>query len=246
VKDDELLALLKDAARRDPERGRAEAWERLASGSASADEKARLEAAAEAWGETGAADAVAPLGAAARERIVARAIGAARPNVVPMRRRRTIAVVAAFAVAAAVGLAIMLPRGSDALPAYELAMSGGVSAARGDAANADDVLVVRAGTRLDIVLRPARDVTQPIEVLAALSCADRATAVSLPAEISATGSIRVSADAPSLFGDAIGACTLVLAVAPKGAIRNDAESIVAAGANPRARVFRRSIRVEGR
>lgn len=149
-------------------------WERLAAGTASTDDRAALEAMV-AGGEVpeGAMDAFAPLSAEARDRFAAAALDALKPAaqatpapVIDLAARRRQRVrwlgVGATALAAAAALVLVLkppdgpgPVPGPHMPAYEVVFSGGDRILRSE----DGVAVLRAGSRFELVLRPATAVS---------------------------------------------------------------------------------------
>ena len=260
MKDEELLSQLRKAAARDPERARAPEWERLAAGAATDDERLAIEAAARAWEDEEAARDLLPIGDEARERIVERVLEArgesvergerkSEPaNVVPLRRKRAIAVVAALAVAASAALAIGLgSRSGDALPAYALAVGGGVANDRGDEPrHPDATLRLGPDSQLDLVLRPERDAVGKIAIAAAIVQASKAEAWDPPHAISSTGAVRIHGDASAIVPGGNGPRDLVIAVGREGALPRDPDAISHLAGGDRVRVFRVHVVVEGR
>ena len=260
MKDDELLSHLRKAAARDPERARAPEWERLAAGAATDEERLAIEAAARAWDDEDAARELAPIADEARERIVERVLGARgerrerderkieRSNVVPLRRNRAIAIVAALAVAASAALAIGLrSRTGEALPTYALAVGGGIASDRGDEPrHPDATLRLGPDSQLDLVLRPERDASGTVAIAAAIVRGSKADAWDPPRAISPTGAVRIHGDASALVPGENGPRDLVIAVGREGALPRDPDAIAHLAGGDRVRVFRVHVVVEGR
>jgi hypothetical protein len=261
VNDDDLLARLRKAASHDAERARAPEWERVADGTATDEERRALEKIARAWDDEDALRDLAPIAPSARDAMVDRVLGAAAAeratqsqtaraagNVVPLRRTRVVAIAAALAVAAAALVAVNFGRGrDDALPAYALAVGGGIADDRaGDPAHPDAVLRVGRDSRLDIVLRPERDTRDNIAIAAAIVRGSTAEAWNPPRTISPTGAVRISGDASSLVPGGNGPLDLVITVGREGALPTSAQAIAQQASDSRVRVFRVHLLVEGR
>ncbi len=167
-------------------------WDRLAAGTLTSEEEAKLRA--EAEGSAEGAEALAafqPLGPEAESRIVAQiraqraaerpaqpAIAAPRPvvaapspsnrpnNVLPFRRRAAVWGGGLGLAAAAVLIAVLgLPRGSAPLPTYEVRLSGGDKNDRGSTGTeATAVPTFSPGARFELVLRPAEAVKGDVAV----------------------------------------------------------------------------------
>ena len=135
--EDRLLSELADLARQEEaEKARLdERWDRLAAGTLTVEEEAELRALAESSPEARAAwEAFRPLGPAFQTRVVDRIAaelpGARKARVLPFPAARIGGWLTAAAAAAAI-LAVLL-RPSAPLPGYEISVTGGSSAMRGE------------------------------------------------------------------------------------------------------------------
>lgn len=112
------------------------------------------------------------------------------------KTRRHLAAVAGLALAAAIAL-FVIDRGGDdarraeltALPAYELAVVGGVTEQRGDPATE---LVLAAGSHITATLRPATRVEGPVDARAVLVRDGESRPVPLSVESTPEGALRMT------------------------------------------------------
>jgi hypothetical protein len=154
--EDRLLSELADLARAE-EAERAsldERWDRLAAGTLTAEEEAELRSLAESSPEAGDAwEAFRPLGPRFQARIVDRIAaelpGPRKARVLPFPAARIGGWLTAAAAAAAI-LAVLL-RPSAPLPGYEISVTGGASAIRGERIQEPDFA---PGDAVEVRLRP--------------------------------------------------------------------------------------------
>jgi hypothetical protein len=181
--DERLLARLGEALRDRQRREGTDAIEaRLAAGHATEDQ-----------------EVFAPIPERARAAMADRALEALAPPRRPQRIARRMFVAAALPLAAA---AAWLLWPAPSLPVYELALAAGDDTARGAAGNvppAEGVVTVSSGSRIDLVLRPARPVDGTVRAQLYLA-GDPPIALELPAEVSASGAVRWSGTAQQLLG----------------------------------------------
>jgi hypothetical protein len=243
--DDELAKALGSAARRDPDRDRAERWERYAAGELDADARAALAAQADADGDVDAIDALRPLDAAIVAKVEARIAGRARGRVVSLEARRAFTVAAALLTfAAAFGTFVARPRArGDALPSYALEVEGGDVASRGSAGPAATSRVVTPASSIEIVLRPAARVSGDVDVVGAIEVAGGVRAWSPPWTVASSGAVRIAGAASTLIPGVDGDVTLVVAVGRPAALPRDAASIAALASAADRTVVRVSLRV---
>ncbi|HEY2512474.1 MAG TPA: hypothetical protein VGI39_16520 [Polyangiaceae bacterium] len=212
--DDWLDALGRAARRQKQEKGEDEArWERLAEGKLSADEDAELRRLAAEDPEVAAKyEAYRPLGDDVKERIAAR-IGEALPApeakvaVLPRRSRAGVAFVAALAMAA--GALVWMHRTADpgamaslddALPSYEMTVSGDRTTRAAGDAPAEAIVELHADSQVNLVLRPAKAIAGDIGVRGFLVQGGTAKAWAPPVQISKDGAVRISGAAGDIFG----------------------------------------------
>lgn len=156
TEEDRLLSELADLAREEEaERSRLdERWDRLAAGTLTAAEEAELRALAESSPEARDAwEAFQPLGpgfqARVADRIAAELPGPRKARVLPFPTARIGGWLTAAAAAAAI-LAVLL-RPAAPLPGYEISVTGGASAVRGEQIEEPDLA---PGDALQVRLRP--------------------------------------------------------------------------------------------
>jgi hypothetical protein len=119
---------------------------------------------------------------------------------------------------------------------------------RGAAPGADDVIDVHPETRFELVARPERPMAAPVAGRAALVHDGRARVWSVPVEASAEGAVRVTGNAGASFPGP-GEYDVVMAIAPAGALPDDAHLLaVAEGARAPGdvRVVRAHVRFTSR
>lgn len=242
-----LLGALRALEREEAGDALAEArWERVAAGTATAEDLAEIER--EGADDGLAQELLAPLGAAAEERyaraieaeigaqrgappvvgaptispdapaispeapttpasaIVAPAVVSPAP-VIPLARRRgarVAAVCAALAMAAALLLVLRSSPPGQALPAYELSLTGGEAFERGEPS--PERLRIARGSRVVLALRPSTPAAGPLEARAFVVQGGKATPLELSVRVSPDGALRLSgsvgAEAPLVPGDA--------------------------------------------
>jgi len=180
-----------------------------------------------------------PLDAAADERIAAailerepRAQARGNAQVIPIRRTRIVAGLA-FAAAAAIALFFLWPRdrGSE-LPLYAFELSGNVAAVRADGPKVvEQKATLHRDATLQIVLRPASPVKEPVKAAAVLVREGKAWAWSPPLQISAEGAVRIVGPVKTLLPDTDAPWEILVAIGPT--VPTD---VLAAAANPPAGV----------
>jgi tetratricopeptide (TPR) repeat protein len=198
-----------------PKRERVEAlWEELAHGELSSEEQGFLKALAEADPELAEhAAAYAPINDESIERIAE----AAQKSLWRHRaRKRNLwwgSAAGALAVAAAV-LLMVRPRAEDALPAYSLRLSQGLTMERG-AAQAVAVPSFDAHSELDIIALPATRVSAPVSARAFL--VRGAEIIAIPAQFSLepSGALRFRGKAQDVLRAGPGRFELAIAIARK-------------------------------
>lgn len=203
--DDDLLSRL-GAVARELENEREPGLDRLVTGTATDDE--RRELARRAADDPALRDdmkRLEPVGEAVRQHIVERA----RFELSASSKRSRARWLVPASLAAAAAAALLLARGPAhaPLPDYALTVAGGIDEVRGD--DARERLVVGPDTPVDLLLRPARDVTGPV-ALRAFFRDDPARMLALSPDISAQGSLRVHGRAHELLGTNRGERELVL------------------------------------
>ncbi|HVJ94898.1 MAG TPA: hypothetical protein VM580_34185 [Labilithrix sp.] len=131
-------------------------------------------------------------------------------------RSRAPLVVGALALAAAV--ALWVGTRNEGLPPYQLSVQGGTSDWRGPALETPDRLDVRADGSLELLLRPERPVTRPIQARA-FATRDGVER-ELPVDMSSQGVARVKGRVDVLFGpDAgVGPWTIAIVVGDAGRV----------------------------
>jgi hypothetical protein len=261
VKDHELASALRRAAARDPDGDRPVRWERLASGKADDVERTALTDLARADGDADALAALAPLDDAFFARVEARldaqAAGRTDARVAPatgvlVRRRwaRRFAAIPPLALAAGVTLfAMRALRAGPELPAYALLVEGGEKTTRGAASPATeraDRPSFARDSEVHVALRPARDVTGPLTVAAAIVDSGRAHAWVPAVRVSPSGVVEIDGEASALLGSAPGDREIVLVVASRPSLPTDADAIAAMTEAPDVRVLRAHVTIVDR
>ncbi|HSP78024.1 MAG TPA: hypothetical protein VLQ93_05820, partial [Myxococcaceae bacterium] len=211
-------------------------WESLAEGELSDAEREELErlareepAAAEAY------EAFRPLEAEIRERIVARVeqelasatAGSPSAQVVPLVRPRRTRVLLPMlsALAAAVALFVVASPGDvPPVPAYALSLSG-EQTVRSEVPG-PEVARLGPGSRLELILRPEREVEGAVEVRAFLLRPGEARRWTPPMEHSPEGAVRIHGPVEELLPIPPGEWTLALAVGRPGTLPEEPEAIV--------------------
>ncbi len=248
MKDDELLAELKKATARDPERARSPRWERLAKGDADADERRALDEIARADGDDDAVAALAPPSDEYRARVLDAVMRAKTPdNVRRFPMGSVVAVVAGLAMAAAVALYVGRPRSvGDDLPAYALTVGGSELDVRG--APAPSAAPARLGpdARLRLVVRPERQVAGPLEVHLFIARDGNVTPWSAPYDLSSAGVVQISGPATMLIEGPNGPREIVVAVGRPGSVPATAAELARAPSSAKYVVFRAAVEIIGR
>lgn len=193
--------------------------ERLVEGTLTDEELRELEA--DAARDPALSEALAlfsPLSAEARARIADRVIEARAPapersNVVPMRRKTPVMIAAVMALAAALLLAIFLPRQSENFPTYALELTGGERVLR--SGQEAEQLVIGPGTKLEAVLRPEHSVTGGVDTRLVIELGGRIRTVDVKPEVSGDGAVRWVVRGAELAHEA-GEGWLVFAVSAPG------------------------------
>ncbi len=228
-------------------------WEAVAAGTATPDQRAALERAAELSGFDRAElrALFEPLGADSKARLLelarAELAGTSRshPNqeakAAPRGGRPRLlrfAGTALGAVALAASVALFVGRAhvgggrSGSIPAYELTITGGDAELRGDPPELGTLTV---GSRLVLTLRPASRVEGPLEARAYLVQDRRAYPLRLDATITAEGAVRLSGHLDELPG-APGPAELAVSVGRPGVPHDPLGA-----ASPDTRNFRRPV-----
>lgn len=113
-----------------------------------------------------------------------------------LARRRILPFVGA-GLALAAALALYVTTRENELPSYELAVQGSTREWRGDETAPQSKIQVRADGMIEILARPARPLTFPIEARAVAT--HDATTKTLPVDVSSQGVARVSGNVRELF-----------------------------------------------
>lgn len=221
--DDALLEALGEIARAEGD-GLDARWDALAAGSLSAEDEAALKALAATAPDGDAIwAAFAPRDAALDDAITASVLGqAARParppapvvsiTEAPSARRRWAWAGAAIALAA--GLLVFVLRSPPALPPYSLENHAGEQVVRGEQ-NAKEV-VYGAGSQLDLILRPAADLTTAVAIRVFHARGDTISALPVEPTRSDSGAFRLRGAVDELLPKTVGAQTLIFIIgAPK-------------------------------
>ncbi len=185
-------------------------WDRLSAGTLTPEEDAALQALAEASEEARRAyEAFRPLDADFRARVVS-AVEAQRANgaavekppgklLLFVRRHAQVGslLAAAASLAAVFGLLLLRGPGAElpALPEYDLHLEGGVRTMRSEPPTGDenDSLFL-PGNRFELVLRPRTAVSGPVTVRLFLERDGELHLWEVPAEVSASGAVRVAGE----------------------------------------------------
>jgi hypothetical protein len=218
--DDELLKALAELdVTRDPR------WEGLTAGTLSETDQAELGALAQASAEGRAAfEAFRPLEDDAREQAVDRIAAAIARR---KRSRRIQAWAVGVGSLAAVLLLLLVVRPSHRpLPAYEITMGGAEQTSRDAARPSDGVLRFGPHARPEITLRPARDVEGPVAIRCFLAQDGQVRAWDPPAQIDATGAVRIEGDRERIFeGVPPGLWEVLILVGRAGDLPADARAV---------------------
>jgi len=147
------------------------------------------------------------------------------------KRGRTAAIVAvAIAIAAALVLWIARPADVGAsLPQYTLTeLRGGTTGMRSDPGAVDRVVEVSPADRIELVATPATSVAGPVVVhLIAQASNGAARMARVPAEVSASGAVRLEGSLADWLVLEPGRWRLVLAIAPADRAPTSAEAALA-------------------
>ena len=218
--EDELLKrIIEDArARRHVHR-----WDALAAGQLPDEELADLEMQAR-WAPdlATALEAYRPLESGARASIVDRLHAqVTHPGPVRVRRaprwRRGWLLAPACAAAAAVLVVVLWRAAPGDLPPYSLTVRGGVERVRG-ATEAASVPRFLPGSTLDITLRPKSAVRGQVAVRVYVEQGGAVRTLAIPAQISATGAVRLRARVGESLRLPAGVHTLIVAVGRPGTL----------------------------
>lgn len=120
----------------------------------------------------------------------------------------------AFALAAALLLYVGFGRRPAALPDYEAELTGTDAPDRSAPSHGIDV---SPGARIVLVARPKTAVADAVEGRAYAACGGPLRRLDTKVDVASSGAARLEGRPEAFFGDARERCTLVLAVAPKGA-----------------------------
>ncbi len=247
-RDESLMALAGEAARRERDAEPDPRWDALAYGEL---DDAEREALREAAGEDfDALEALFTGGDAAAQEAQVDAlldrIEAPAPSAaVPLRRSRWRLVggaAAAVMLAAAAWLIFVPPRPSVSAPVYELEVSGGQRDVRGTETE-DGPRRLGPTARLTLSLVPEVAADPSITAVAFARGAGGARPLALAFERSETGSFRWAGGASEL-GLPPGDWTLVLLVGPEDALPHDADALAEAEARDGVRALQVDVRVE--
>jgi hypothetical protein len=243
--DDDLLRRLAELARKEEDEQRRERrWEALAAGELSAEETEQLRReAGDSATAKAKHDAFSPLGPDFRARVVAairqehegdaepqapappprvRDIGDRRPAAPPRRRGALRWAAAGLAAAALLAIALW-PHGQPPLPGYAARLTGGVETMRAPGEPEDPVAtdgeptVFAPGNAFELVLTPAEPVTGRLTVATFVTPAGGVPRpLTLPAELSEHGAVRLAGRVGSDVDLPAGASELLVAVGRPG------------------------------
>jgi len=227
MKDEELMDALGEVAR---DRDFDLRWEKLAAGELNDEELAELRA--DVGGEAAVLEAAfAPLDESDHADFASAILDAeaqptpitrldARPSRMPaspsarrrhISRRAFLVGVPGIALAAAIALAIWVPRSDPTLPVYTASVHGGARTQRGG--NTTDGRF-RADDRVELRLRPSTETTVPVHAALFRARGDGVSErVSQPIEVASSGAVRISARASELLPEP-GDYTVTIIVAP--------------------------------
>ena len=238
MKDDELARALLLAAARDPEGDRAREWESLAAGSSSARDRDALARLAAEDGDLTAMEALAPLDDALFARVEARIAP-------PRRLPRVVGVMSALALAA--GVALVLGRAlpaRHALPEYAFQLEGAQKTVRrADPSATDGLATFTPDSPLRLVIRPAQNVHDPVEVATAMIQDGHPNEWHPIVRTSASGAAEIQGPASVVLGGSPGERELVVAVGRPSSLPHDPAAIAALGATSDVRVFHVRVRL---
>lgn len=231
---DDLLQQLASHARGEGEPGPADdaVWDRLARGELAPAEEAQLRERAAVDPEIARLyEAFRPLDDAAKQRIAERvAAGLGQPRVALVWRRAAF-IAGPLAAAAVVVLALRLQRQAGPaalLPEYALDVSGGDRATRSGNAVENGPVELHRASRLELVLRPATTVQQPVAVHAFLVQGSDVRPWAVPMERSPDGAVRVAGEAGTLLAVPPGSWDLVFTVSAESAAAPDPDDVARA------------------
>lgn len=188
-----------------------------------ADDQAAIAAAEAAFSNeaTAVRDEPVPEVSASREARIVRATegkGAApsalERKTTPTKRAFFPALGGAFALVAALLLYVGFGRSPATLPDYEAELTGTDAPDRSAPSHGVDV---SPGARIVLVARPKTAVADAVEGRAYAACGGPLRRLETKVDVATSGAARLEGRPEAFFGDARVPCTLVLAVAPKGA-----------------------------
>ncbi len=163
--------------------------------------------------------------AALREAVIAQALAQARPRraAAPVRR----AFAGAMVAAAALILLWLLPKRVAPLPEYALLHRGGLAQERGTVHG--EVLQLRPSSRLELELKPERDVVGEVQLRVLVQRGTELSPLSISQiERSDTGSFRVTLSAEHALGTRFGPLTIVAVVCRREVCEKAEEALHAA------------------
>lgn len=213
-------------------------WDALAAGELSADDAAALQAlaaedaeAADAWAAFAPRDEGldARIAASILKQTTSQQRTTPSPDApvvaitdAPSARRRGLwAVGAGLAIAA--GLIVFALQAGSALPAYSLDNRAGEQAVRGDE-HAEEA-IYGPGSQIDVILRPANDVTVSVGVRVFNRTGDAITRLPTQPTQGATGVFRLRGLVDDLLPSSPGAHSLIFVISAPGALPETAEAV---------------------
>jgi hypothetical protein len=245
MNDDDLVRALSKAQARDRDRDRTARWERLAAGTASAEERAELAALAEADGDVEAMTALAPLDESILARIEAR-IEASAPARASTRRRAPRAWAVASSLALAAALTLVGARGLRAppdFPKYAMQLEGEQKDTRGAVEAPRGIAVFAPNATFTLTLRPPRDVAEPVAVVTAQLIDGVPQEWHPPTRVSPAGVAEIAGRAADVLGPEPGEREIVVAIGRHASLPRDAASLAALAPSGDVRVFRAKVRL---
>ncbi len=242
MKNDPLLQALGALAReQDPTRD--PRWDELAAGEMGGATREQLRGeVARSEGEAFADEAFQafePMGDEAKGRFVEGILAEAgkshvqEAKVIPLRRAWWAAGSIGTLAAAAAVLMLLRSPGPDALPPYDLVVSGGESGVR--ALTVQEVPKLAPGSRLEVVLRPATRTEGPLVVRGAMRKGNDIRSWSPSVETDPDGAARIAGTRETLFADTPGGrWTLLIAVGRPDVLPSSASELfrLEAGEDP--------------